>query len=122
MVDVLQNTKRRASLRDMRTAVTSRIRSKPTIEGQRYLDLYVLQRDRFRWKRLWDQAQRSMDSIDAALRSMGFGPEQINPCQAARPVQPGQAKDAGKTAHAAARTIDLGAAKKQTRTRNGVTK
>ena len=119
MVDVLQNTKRRASLRDMRTAVTSRIRSKPTIEGQRYLDLYVLQRDRFRWKRLWDQAQRSMDSIDAALRSMGFEPEQINPCQTARPAQRDQAKTAVKPAHAAARTIDLGTAKKQTRTRNG---
>lgn len=121
MVDVLQNTKRRASLRDMRTAVTSRIRSKPTIEGQRYLDLYVLQRDRFRWKRLWDQAQRSMDSIDAALRSMGFVPEDLNAPTATRPAKPGQAKGAVKTAHAAARTIDLGAAKKQTRTRNGAT-
>jgi hypothetical protein len=105
----------------MRTAVTSRIRSKPTIEGQRYLDLYVLQRDRFRWKRLWDQAQRSMDSIDAALRSMGFEPEQINPPKANRPAQPGQAKGVVKTAHAAARTIDLGTAKQQTRTRNGAT-
>src|SRR5664280_2501191 len=111
--------KRRASLRDMRTAVTARIRSKPTIEGQRYLDLYVLQRDRFRWKRLWDQAQRSMDSIDAALRSMGFEPEQINPCQAPRPAQRDQIKGVVKTAHAASRTIDLGAVKKQTRTRNG---
>jgi hypothetical protein len=67
--------KRRASLRDMRTAVTARIRSKPTIEGQRYLDLYVLQRDRFRWKRLGDQAQRSIQAIDMALRKLGFNPE-----------------------------------------------
>jgi hypothetical protein len=103
----------------MRTAVTSRIRSKPTVEGQRYLDLYVLQRDRFRWKRLWDQAQRSMDSIDAALRQMGFDPQQINAPQAARPARRDQATGAVKTAHAAARTIDLGAAKKQTRTHNG---
>ena len=67
--------KRRGSLRDLKTAVTARIRSKPTIEGQQYLDLYVLQRDRFRWKRLMDQAQRSIQSIDQALLPMGFNPD-----------------------------------------------
>jgi hypothetical protein len=67
-----KTAKRRATLRDLRTAVTARIRSKPTIEGQRYLDLYVLQRDRFRWLRLIQQAERSILSIDLALEKIGF--------------------------------------------------
>ena len=64
----------RRGMRDVRTAVTARIRSKPTIQGQRYLDLYVLQRDRFRWLRLMDQAQRSILTIDKALMKIGFTP------------------------------------------------
>jgi len=67
-------TRRRGTLRDLRTAVTARIRSKPTIEGQRFLDLYVLQRDRFRWLRLIQQAERSIQSIDQALQKIGFAP------------------------------------------------
>ena len=109
MTTVPKEAKRRASLRDMRTAVTSRIRSKPTIEGQRYLDLYVLQRDRFRWKRLMDQAQRSIDSIDTALRGMGFDIEQIEPSQAKAAV--------AKPGRASARTIDLGTGVKQARSK-----
>jgi hypothetical protein len=62
-------------MRDMRTAVTARIRSKPTTEGQRYLDLYVLQRDRFRWQRLKHQAEKSIETIDKALLKIGFTPE-----------------------------------------------
>ena len=69
-----KKARRRGTLRDLRTAVTARIRSKPTIEGQRYLDLYVLQRDRFRWLRLIQQAERSIQSIDLALRKIGFAP------------------------------------------------
>jgi len=38
MTEVSDKNKRR-SMREMRTAVSARIRSKPTIEGQRYLDL-----------------------------------------------------------------------------------
>jgi hypothetical protein len=75
MTLITDKIKRRSGLRDLRTAVTSRIRSKPTIEGQRYLDLYVLQRDRFRWKRLMEQAQRSIGAIDMALRKLGFNPD-----------------------------------------------
>jgi len=67
-----EKARRRGTLRDLRTAVTARIRSKPTIEGQRFLDLYVLQRDRFRWLRLIQQAERSILSIDLALQKMGF--------------------------------------------------
>lgn len=74
MATVPEKTRRRGTLRDLRTAVTVRIRSKPTIEGQRYLDLYVLQRDRFRWLRLIQQAERSIKSIDLALQKIGFVP------------------------------------------------
>ncbi len=84
-------TRRRGTLRDLKTAVTARIRSKPTIEGQRFLDLYVLQRDRFRWLRLIQQAERSIKSIDMALEKMGFTagfgevqPTANAPAQAAR--------------------------------------
>jgi hypothetical protein len=101
--------KRRASLRDMRTAVTARIRSKPTIEGQRYLDLYVLQRDRFRWKRLMDQAIRSIQSIDMALNKIGFNPEYGHEPS---PVAPKAAAPQALRA-AGGRTIDLGTAIKR---------
>jgi hypothetical protein len=74
MATVPGNARRRGTLRDLRTAVTARIRSKPTIDGQRYLDLYVLQRDRFRWLRLIQQAERSIQSIDLALQKIGFAP------------------------------------------------
>jgi hypothetical protein len=102
--------KRRASLRDMRTAVTARIRSKPTVEGQRYLDLYVLQRDRFRWKRLMDQAIRSIQSIDLVLNKLGFDPEaghEASPVVAAKPAAP--------AVRARGRTIELGVATKHKR-------
>jgi len=65
----------RRGMRDLRTAVTARIRSKPTIQGQRYLDLYVLQRDRFRWKRLKHQAEKAIASIEMALAKIGFSPD-----------------------------------------------
>jgi hypothetical protein len=67
-----QTSTGRRGMRDLRTSVTARVRSKPVVEGQRYLDLYVLQRDRSRWKRLKDQAEKSMDSIDQALMKLGF--------------------------------------------------
>jgi hypothetical protein len=75
MATLSEEPRRRATLRDLRTAVSSRIRSKPTIEGQRFLDLYVLQRDRFRWLRLIQQAERSILSIDMALEKIGFTSE-----------------------------------------------
>ena len=74
MTDTQTNTGRRG-MRDLRTAVTARIRSKPTTEGQRYLDLYVLQRDRFRWRRLKHQAEKSIQTIDKALMKIGFTPD-----------------------------------------------
>ena len=70
-----QTKAERRGMRDLRTAVSARIRSKPTIQGQRYLDLYVLQRDRFRWKRLKHQAEKAIASIEKALLKIGFSPD-----------------------------------------------
>ena len=94
--------RRRGTLRDLRTAVTARIRSKPTIEGQRFLDLYVLQRDRFRWLRLIQQAERSIGSIDLALQKMGFSPGfgALGPATGA-PAEAGRA--AGRTGRTTAK-------------------
>jgi hypothetical protein len=66
-------SKHRRSLRDLRTAATSRVRAKPSAEGQRYLDLYVLQRDRMRWSRMKLQAEQMIQAIDKALAGLGFG-------------------------------------------------
>jgi len=106
MTDTQTKTERRG-MRDMRTAVTARIRSKPTIQGQRYLDLYVLQRDRFRWLRLMDQAQRSILSIDMALRKLRFNPESGE--------QGHSAGAAGPVARGTGKTIDLGTITKRKR-------
>jgi len=108
MATVLEKAKRRGTLRDLRTAVTARIRSKPTIEGQRYLDLYVLQRDRFRWQRLIQQAERSIHSINLALHKLGF-------CQADGPVEQAPAAASKVVRHTSAKTITLGVAKKRRR-------
>ena len=110
MATPVDKVRRRGSLRDLKTAVTARIRSKPTIEGQQYLDLYVLQRDRFRWKRLMDQADRSIQSIDVALRQMGFNPDGGARVQASAPAAAAAAPSVGP-----ARTIDLGMTAKRQR-------
>jgi len=106
MMDTPTNTERRG-MRDMRTAVTARIRSKPTVQGQRYLDLYVLQRDRFRWMRLMDQAQRSILSIDMALRKLGFNPNSGE--------EGHSAGAAGPATRVTGKTIDLGTVTKRKR-------
>ncbi len=110
MATPLGIVKRRGSLRDLKTAVTARIRSKPTIEGQQYLDLYVLQRDRFRWKRLMDQAQRSIQSIDLALLQMGFNPDGGQRRRVSAPAGSSTTIPVG-----VARTINLGMAAKRKR-------
>jgi len=120
-----QTTTGRRGMRDVRTAVTARIRSKPTIQGQRYLDLYVLQRDRFRWLRLMDQAQRSILSIDMALRKLGFNPESGRSTHPSRASgsnerlstgeQGHSAGAAGPVAHGTGKTIDLGTVTKRKR-------
>ena len=59
--------RRQDSLRNLRTAVTARVRSKPLAEGQHYLDLYALKRDRTRWSRAKERAEEAIQSIDKAL-------------------------------------------------------
>ena len=96
MTDAQPTTGRRG-MRDLRTAVTARIRSKPITEGQRYLDLYVLQRDRFRWGRLKLQAEKSIETIDKALLKIGFTPTFGADNDARTPEQPVAAKGPGAT-------------------------
>ena len=61
-------------LRALRTASSICIRStKPPVQGQQYLDLYVLQRDRARWGQLKDRAEEMIRSIDKAMVKLGLG-------------------------------------------------
>lgn len=74
MKQVLVNRKRRcppeSPPRVARTAVTARIRSKPTAEGQQYLEQYVLRRDRARWSRMKHQSEQIIQDIDRALAKL----------------------------------------------------
>jgi len=70
----------------MRTATSARVRSKPVTEGQRYLDLYTLKRERARWSRTRQQAEQRIETIDKAIEKLGF-PEEITEGPQAR--QPG---------------------------------
>ena len=92
-----QTRSERRGMRDLRTAVTARVRSKPMVEGQQYLDLYVLQRDRCRWLRLKDQAEKSIGSIDQALLKIGFLPDGGK----REAAGPGPAREAGTDGGAA---------------------
>jgi hypothetical protein len=60
-------TRRQSFLRDIKTAVTGRIRSKPSAAGQQYLDLYTLKRDRARWDQLRERAEQMIRAIDKSL-------------------------------------------------------
>ena len=60
-------TRRQHSLRDIKTASSGRIRSKPPAAGQQYLDLYTLRRDRARWNQLKERAEQMIRGIDKAL-------------------------------------------------------
>ena len=53
-----ETTRRQRTLRDVKTASTGRIRSKPPAAGQQYLDLYTLKRDRARWNQLKERAEQ----------------------------------------------------------------
>jgi hypothetical protein len=62
-------------LRALRTASSICIRStKPPVQGQQYLDLYVLQRDKARWGQLKARAEEMIRSIDKAMNKLGLGP------------------------------------------------
>ena len=60
-------TRRQHTLRDVKTAVTGRIHSKPPAAGQQYLDVYTLKRDRARWGQLKERAEQMIRGIDKAL-------------------------------------------------------
>ena len=62
-----QTTRRQRTLRDVKTASTGRIRSKPPAAGQQYLDQYTLKRDRARWTQLKERAKQMIRGIDKAL-------------------------------------------------------
>ena len=63
-------TRRQHTLRDVKTAVTGRIHSKPPAAGQQYLDLYTLKRDRARWGQLKERAEQMIRGIDKALHKI----------------------------------------------------
>jgi len=58
------------TLRNLRTAVTARIRSKPTTEAQCYLDLWTLKRERARWSQTKQRAEQMIQTIDKALKQI----------------------------------------------------
>ena len=64
------STRRQSFLRDIKTATSGRIRSKPPATGQQYLDLYTLKRDRARWNQLKERAEQMIRAIDKALHKV----------------------------------------------------
>ena len=62
--------KRLSGLSKVRTAVKSRVRTKPMAEGQECLDMYVLTRERGRWGRLAEQCAGALEEIDDDLRKL----------------------------------------------------
>lgn len=55
-------------LSDLRTAAKVRLRSKPKVEGQEYLNMYVLTRDRARWGRMERQSAEAVEEIEKDLK------------------------------------------------------
>ena len=92
-------TRRQGFLRDIKTATSGRIRSKPPATGQQYLDLYTLKRDRARWNHVKERAEQMIQSIDKALHK-------IEPSANANK---GEARDAGR----AGTTIDMKASSRR---------
>jgi len=72
MATVPGETKRLPTLRDLRTPITARIRSKPTTEGQEYLDLWTLKRERARWSHTKERAEQMIRTIDRALKKINL--------------------------------------------------
>ena len=56
-----------AGIRDLRSAIKARLRSKPQVEGQEYLDMYALSRDRARWVRMAKQSVAAIEAIEDDL-------------------------------------------------------
>jgi hypothetical protein len=70
MAQTQERTRRQHSLRDIKTAGSGRLRSKPSAAGQQYLDLYTLKRDRARWSQLKERAEQMIRGIDKALHKI----------------------------------------------------
>ena len=68
MTETQTKTASPRTLRNLRTAVTVRIRSKPTTEAQGYLDLWTLKRERARWSQTKERAEEMLQTIDKALK------------------------------------------------------
>jgi len=84
-----QTEKRRkpGTLANIRTAVTARVHSKPPAEGQEYLELWTLKRERARWARDKAQAEQRIQSLDKALSKLHL-PEENQPVSSVGPEVP----------------------------------
>lgn len=56
------------SLQDLKTPMKARLRSKPKVEGQEYLDMYVMTRDRARWERMEKQSAETLLELEKDMR------------------------------------------------------
>lgn len=68
--DDARQRKRLSGIRDLRTAAKAHMRSKPKVEGQEHLDMYVLTRDRARWSRMARQSAEAMEEIDKDIEKV----------------------------------------------------
>ena len=50
-------------IHNLRTPIKSRVRTKPRVEGQEFLDMYSLARDRARWERAREQSGDTLNEI-----------------------------------------------------------
>lgn len=57
-------------IQDLKTSMSNRVRSKPEVEGQEYLDLYTLNRDRARWGCLKSQSEGIIQGIDREIQKL----------------------------------------------------
>ena len=62
--------KKLGGIRELRTAAKARMRSKPKAEGQEYLDMWVLARERARWGSLKRQAEKTVEEIEKELKKL----------------------------------------------------
>jgi len=71
-----QTKKRRmGTIENMKTAMTARVHSKPPAEGQEYLELWSLKRDRARWVRTKAQAEERIEGIDKMIEGIDLPEE-----------------------------------------------
>ena len=85
MAEEQTKKKRMGTIENMKTAMTTRLRSKPLVEGQEYLNLWSLKRDRARWGRAKTQAEEKLKNIDEMIQKIHL-PEE-------NPPAPGDGRD-----------------------------